>query len=366
LTVRLPDRGKDEVGNLTRHFNTFLARQEALVRSLKGKAAQLLEVAGNLTVAMEENGASVHEITLTAKGVADRLQQERDMITEATDLVKRIVDGLKQIQTGTEKSKKAIGQASSAIEEMAGNIQATATMSDQGGRTAQELLAQADQGVEAMENLSNSRDTLVESSARIAEVVSLITQITEQTNLLAMNAAIEAAHAGEAGKGFAVVSEEIRKLADQSSLGAKEIAVAVKDIMNTIQQNGIQTSLARQGFSSVRDRVKDVADISRQISTAMKEQTQANEDLLSSVEAMQTQGETIHDLARAETASSEEVLNFNAELTRLSQEITQSKDEEALGMDEINKATSNLTQLAIDLKTVADEMSSEFGRFKTS
>ena len=365
LTVTLPEGTRDEVGDLVRYFNAFLGRLEVLFRSLKTKADNLLAAYASLSVALEENSASIHEITQSARAAAGSLDQERAMVSSATGKIGHVVEGLIRIRGAAADSQKSIEEASSAIEEMAGNIQSTEAMGHRGGATAQDLQSQAEEGFSAMESLTESMVALHDSSGRIAEVVGLITEIAGQTNLLAMNAAIEAAHAGDAGKGFAVVSEEIRKLADQSSSGAREITQAVQEILGIIQNNGERTERARRGFEMVRDQVVVVSDLSRQIAGAMTEQAQANRNLLESVATMKTHGESIAGLARTEAASSEEVTTFLGELTRLSDEVTSAKDEEALGLEEINRVTAEQDRIAADLKRVAEEIQGEFGRFKT-
>jgi methyl-accepting chemotaxis protein len=365
LTVALPEGGKDEVGDLTRHFNAFIRGLEELIRSLKAKADQLIKAYTGLSAVVEENGASLHEITQSVRLVSDNLEKERIMVNDASNLVKTTAEGLLRIQDGTEQSRAAIQQASSAIEEMAGNIDATANMSRQGGTTAQSLLGQAEAGNGAMDLLTASMGSLQESSGHISEVVLLITKIAAQTNLLAMNAAIEAAHAGDAGRGFAVVADEIRKLADQSSAGAREITLAVKEIQSTVKANGDRTSQAKASFDSVSELVKTVSDLNRQIAEAMSEQSEANRDILKSVGLMRGHGEAINELAKTEAKSSENILAFLAQLVRLSQEISSSKDEEALGMEELNRSTTYQIEVAAEVKRIAEEMSHDFGAFKT-
>ena len=108
LTVVLNSVGRDEVGDLTRHFNTFLARLESLVHSLKSRAGILLSSSDTLSAALEENGASIHEVTQSVRIVANRLEEERRMVGVATVKVRQVVEGLDRIEIGTNESHQAI------------------------------------------------------------------------------------------------------------------------------------------------------------------------------------------------------------------------------------------------------------------
>jgi methyl-accepting chemotaxis protein len=365
LTTTLPLASNDEIGDLTKHFNTFIKKQRDLIADLKTRATHLTQSSQELSAALVENSASIHEITQSARLASERLVQERQMVSQSNERVIRLAKGLESIQHGVDATLAATAQASSAIEEMASNITATAQMGQRGGETADDLRQHANTSFEAMNDLAISTGAVAAASAKIVDAVSIIKKLAAQTNLLSMNAAIEAAHAGDAGAGFAVVASEIRLLADQSTAGAKEITAAVKDIQKTIQANEAQTTKALTGFKQVQERVIVVSNMSKQIADAMLEQSQANKELLTAVDEMRKQGDAIGVLAHSEAEGSVEIRDFLAKLEQLSQEISASKDEEAQGMEDINQAMASLTAVMMSLKQIGDEMQDEFGKFKT-
>jgi methyl-accepting chemotaxis protein len=206
---------------------------------------------------------------------------------------------------------------------------------------------------------------LANDSDRISEMVTLIMGIASQTNLLAMNAAIEAAHAGDSGKGFAVVADEVRKLAEQSALGASEIKSAVKGITTNIGGSLDRSNRAGGSFQQVREQVEVVKSISHQIAAAMTEQQKANDEILQGITAVRDLADSIARDSLEERGESEEVLSHLAELTRLSTEITGARQEETLAMEETEKATLYINEVANKVKEISDALNEEVGRFRT-
>jgi methyl-accepting chemotaxis protein len=188
--------------------------------------------------------------------------------------------------------------------------------------------------------------------------------IASQTNLLSMNAAIEAAHAGEAGKGFAVVADEIRKLAESSSEQSKTIGTVLKKIAESIKKITLSTDNVLHRFEAIDSGVKTVSDQEENVRNAMEEQGEGSKQVLQSVSSL-------NDITRQVKSGSEEMLNGSQEvmkesnnLEKVTQEITGGMNEMASGADQINIAVNNVNGMTQKNRDAIDTLIKEVSRFK--
>lgn len=239
LTVRLGYDSKDELGELSRSFDSFIAKLQDMVAGVIQSAATISTSSEDLSRATGNTTLSLEEISRT----------------------------IGEISTGTTENAAVAQQASASLAEMARFSESTAQASKATAVSSRTVKQAAEDGTIKIQKIRNSIEDMNHSSqlvtttlqqlslssGRIGEITALITGIAAQTNLLSLNAAIEAARAGESGKGFAVVANEIRKLADESGIAAKEIAQLVED-NRTISTEAVHTSDAvaekvRQGVA---------------------------------------------------------------------------------------------------------------------
>ena len=237
LSQQIIVKQKDEISKAASFFNLFMEKLRNIIVDLKKQTSKLMLTASELASNSHESAASIQEITASTKTVAFSIQKEKEMIQSSSLLLQDISKGMEHILQLSEETNHKVSQASSAIEEMSSNIGSSASMSLKGDEASKKLVEISEEGNNAMNTLKVSIEDVSKNSSQIVEMVQLIMDISEQTNMLAMKAAIEAAHAGDYGKGFAVVAEEIRKLADKSASSAKEIQNVVKDIYSNIHNN---------------------------------------------------------------------------------------------------------------------------------
>lgn len=365
LTGSLPASGNDELGTLTGHFNAFVATLRGLILELQAQAESLQANQRELTGLLAENGASVTELTASNVQIGGHLERQRRVIDEMVTEFRDLLGSVSEIDSNTQAMQEKIAESSSAIEEMTGNIRSTHDMSRQSDGAADTLARTAEAGLGAISDLGDSIRDLSQRSVEIREMVDLILGIASQTNLLAMNAAIEAAHAGDAGKGFAVVAEEIRKLADQSGAGGREIEAAAKRIDQAIQSSFTLAGTVQEGFRRVHEEVARVRDLNRSVAGAMGEQEKANAQILESVAQLQQLGQQIADHTRTEAARGVELQAGLDDLSRLTTEIHQAKEEEARALQDTEAATVNSGDIARRIEGAAGKLQEEFRRFKT-
>ncbi|HOJ49320.1 MAG TPA: methyl-accepting chemotaxis protein [Spirochaetota bacterium] len=365
LTSRVLRNNNDEFKNIGDSLNTFMDNLQKMVKELKDQAKFLLNVSEELAANSHQTASSVQEITATGQSVADNTQKQKRLISDAVSRVKKIIESIEYLHKSSETINDAISSASAAIEEMASNIVSAADMARNGDKASEKLMNASIEGSNAMTTLVNAIKDVASSSSQIEEMVKLIMDIAEQTNLLAMNAAIEAAHAGEYGKGFAVVAEEIRKLADKSAKGAKDIQNIVKVISENLNKNISLADKTNESFNLLKNNINDVKRISKEIDSAMEEQKNANKSILESIMKIKDLSYKMMENMKEEVKRSNDVEKGLENVLIMSEEIATSMEEQKNGLIEASSAAEHISSISNQIKNIAKKMEEDFNKFKT-
>jgi len=365
LTQTIEMNRKDEIGQAAHYFNLFLEKLRNMILDLKGQTSKLLLTASDLAANSHETAASVQEITASTKSVVLNINKEKEMAQRSNLYLQGILEGMTAMAKLSEETNHKVSQASSAIEQMSSNIASSASMSRRGDDSSQKLAGASEEGTRAMNILKTSIEEVSKNSSQIVEMVQLIMDISEQTNLLAMNAAIEAAHAGDYGKGFAVVAEEIRKLADKSASGAKEIRNVVKDISSNINKNLDLANKSNESFLILKRHINELKQINHEIAASLEEQKLANKSILDSITGIQTLGAGVSNRAQEESQRAKQILRELENLGIISQEISTAMEEEEIALQDSSLASEHISNISNELKEIAGNIEKDFKKFKT-
>jgi methyl-accepting chemotaxis protein len=260
--------------------------------------------------------------------------------------MEQITGNIHKLNEHVEKQTASVEQSSSAIEEMLANIQSVTQTLVRNTENVDELTGASDIGRTGLQEVAGDIQEIARESEGLLEINSVMENIASQTNLLSMNAAIEAAHAGEAGKGFAVVADEIRKLAESSSSQSKTISEVLKKMKRSIDKITLSTGNVLTKFEAIDSGVKTVAQQEENIRHAMEEQSQGSKQVLEAISQVNEITRMVKGGATEMLEGANEVIRESHNLEHSTQEITGGMNEMATGADQINIAVHRVNELS--------------------
>jgi methyl-accepting chemotaxis protein len=362
-TIRI-DRN-DEIGTMAQEFNRFLGGLRNLVDQVKTDMRKVALIAGELRDNSGFLASSVIELTSTTQSVAQHADTQKVQTQSAVDRLAEISAQSRSVAGLADQMDQNLGQSSSAIEQMAANIRSVARRSQDNDQAGESLRVAMENGSRSVETLGQTIVESAASSETIQEMIKVIVQIAAQTNLLAMNAAIEAAHAGDAGRGFAVVAEEIRKLADESATSAKEIQGVVDQIARGFSQLQEASTATGKVFTTLMHEVEVVRNGSREIAHSMEEQQLANDTVLKTTLELGQQSVSVKQSIQAQLERTEAISTEIQSVAGLSLQVAEATKEESQALQETSGASTNVQRLATELDEIVTKVELAFQNFRT-
>jgi methyl-accepting chemotaxis protein len=364
LTKNINIQSSDEIGDLSKYFNLTLGKIKDMVVVIKNQSAALFNVGNELSSNMTQTAAAVNQITANIQGIKGRMLNQSASVTQANATMQQITSNIDQLNTQVEKQTASVSKSSSAIEEMIANIQSVTVTLTKNTENIRELTEASEVGRSGLEEVSTNIQQIVRESEGLLEINAVMENIASQTNLLSMNAAIEAAHAGEAGKGFAVVADEIRKLAENSGEQSKTISAVLKKIKDSIDNITNSTHEVLSKFAAIDRGIKTVSQQAENIRNAMEEQSVGSQQILEVIGELNEITIQVKDGSGEMLEGSREVIREGKNLEMVTQEITNGMNEMALGADQINTAVHEVSNKGDQNRENIDILIHEVSRFK--
>jgi methyl-accepting chemotaxis protein len=364
LTRRVITNSKDEIGDLARYFNETVEKIKDLIISIKREALTLSDVGTNLATNMNETAAGVNEITVNIQNIKSRIINQSASVSETHATMEQLTINIKKLDDHVERQNANVTQASAAIEQMVANIQSVTDTLIKNGANVKALQEASGVGRTGLQDVAADIQEIAHESEGLLEINSVMENIASQTNLLSMNAAIEAAHAGESGKGFAVVAAEIRKLAESSGQQSKTISNVLKKIKSSIDKITHSTENVLNKFEAIDTNIKTVADQEKSIRNAMEEQGEGSKQILESVSEVNEITRKVTSGSNEMLEGAKEVIEESTNLERSTQEITSGMNEMATGASDINLAVHHVNDISVKNRDCIDTLIREVSKFK--
>jgi methyl-accepting chemotaxis protein len=364
LTRRIAADSKDEVGDLSRYFNLTLDKIKDLVINIKKAAATLSDIGTDLAGNANQTAAAINEITANIQNIKGRVINQSASVSETHATMEQLTANINKLDGHIENQSNNVSRASVAIEEMVANIKSVTATLVSNAANMMTLQESSEVGRAGLQEVAADIEAISRESRGLWEINLIMANIASQTNLLSMNAAIEAAHAGDAGKGFAVVADEIRKLAESSSEQSKTIRAVLKKIKESIEKITSSTENVLIKFEAIDSGVKTVAEQEDSIRGAMEEQGKGSQHIIDGIIEVTEITRQVTNSSREMLEGAKDVINESQNLEKVTQEIASGMNEMASGAEQINAAVNHVNDISGLNREGIDSLIKEVSRFK--
>ena len=394
LTARVTGDYQGDHAKIKDSLNTACSALEAIIIQAGMASSSVANTAKDVASTAAEVGKASQSVAETINQVASGSQEQTKMVTSASSAMEQLSQAIEEVAKGAQSQAKTVEDTVSLVQQINSAIESVATTSQSAAGASLEVADVAKSGGDSVgksiagmarikETTSNVASAVVqlgESSKQIGAIVETIDDIAEQTNLLALNAAIEAARAGEHGKGFAVVADEVRKLAERSSLATKEIADLIGKIQrmtehaveamqagtSEVEQGTVLANEAGEALGSIVAAVNSIVQQIEDVSAATEEMSAQSAEVAKAVESLSA-------VTEESTAATEEMAATASEVTKSVEQVAAVSEENAAAAEEVsaaaqeqNASVEEMSASAGEVSKIAEDLMSVVSQFKVN
>ena len=363
LTYRVEILGHDEISSVGNYVNDFISSQHTMISKIREQGEKLQQVSQNLANHTENIS---NQVSAIAKGVSDlnfQTEEQSASVTETSATIKEISQNIENLAKMIETQTEALSESSAAIQQMVASFESISTNLDKAGKSFDNLQKSSREGKQSIGNVQELVSQVSAESEHLVETNEIINSIASQTNLLAMNAAIEAAHAGEIGKGFSVVADEIRKLAEDSASQSKAITAELNEAVSSIQDIVKATSEADKSFDEVVSQIDSITGLIKEITLSMTEQNEGSKQVLEALGNIQDVTVQIRDGSMEMNSGTKTILNEMERLANISRQVADKSSAIAVAANAIDSSVAEISKNSEINKNAIGTLQEITGRF---
>ena len=345
----------DDYGVLASAINGYTSRLARLVDSISAAGKTVGATSRELQNSVSSSAKSLETLQKLNMEINSEIESEHRAMGSVSQATVKLSDSITIVENEVENQAALVEQSSAAVSEISANIQSVSQLSRKALQVTESLNETVDGGSTRLQETVVSINNLNEASSRVQNIIKVIQAISSQTNLLAMNAAIEAAHAGEAGAGFSVVADEVRKLAEESSRSANEIRIIIGEMTNAINSGVSATEKTNDAFTQITASVEGTSQIINTVTAAMEEQNTAAAEITTAMSSLVDVSESLKQQVRTQIEHNG-IMNttftdLSASILRLEQQskLQKNEDEKLANVIETLSSVSNKNSEAVEV-----------------
>lgn len=358
--------GNDEFGTISEQLNDMVGSFSGIVSQIKETVRGADRVKSEVEVASQESAAGATEMAGNIGSIVRQIEEVASNLTRSAQATSEISAGIQRLTADIERQAASVDQTSAASEEMSASIVRVSEIAKKREQAALALKDMTAGEVSRFESLTMLTDDNTRDIQKINEVMEIIDAIAGQTDLLAMNAAIEAAHAGEAGKGFAVVSDEIRKLAESTNENSKMIKTTVTAVSARIYQIGGDSAESRKAFETIREEADVSSQTMAEIARAMGELARAASEMARTMVEMTQTASAIEVESKDIAKNTGQVDEVMTRIERLGSEVRNGILEIEVESEHLNGNVTKIRDLNMQNSASIGELEKKIAVFKTN
>ena len=365
LTIELPASGKDETSVLSSYFNQTILKLKNSIQKVGADSREMKSVGSDLESNMMSVSEVVSNITAGIEDLKKRFVEQEESVSGTAAAIEHIIKTLRGLDESIGQQAAMITESSTSFDKMSHSIDTVGENVVETREAIRNLSAATNDGRETLAKANEVSQRISDASGDLIEAGAVIENIASQTNLLAMNAAIEAAHAGEAGKGFAVVASEIRKLAEESSAQGKKISITLKNLSAEIKALADSASGAVEKFNIISGYSKGLSGSIEGVVQAMDEQEENGKIIWGIINDVTGVTNEVKSGSGDMLADGEKVVSATKRLDDLTRILRENIENIASQTELINEAAQESLEIAVKNKQSIDGLVLEVGKFKT-